>query len=155
MNNPVAAANQIGGEKTVETVTFPLTGDKELDTISGMMEVASALNLSARDRARVCRYLAERYDAYANATERLQGLSQGIPGPWATTPNITQPTMPYSSGSSSALPKGMLDAVSDGHSPARGFPGAFLEDLGRPTSGKPSAAIKSALSSSPAAKARP
>jgi hypothetical protein len=96
--NPITAANAIAQERTVATATFPVTGDPELDAISGVLAVfeESKLRVTAAGKLRVLAFLTERVMEQAEKESRLgqlSGIGAGIPWnpqpgpppPWGTT----------------------------------------------------------------------
>ena len=57
---PTAVANALKGEKSFESVQFPVTGDSEIDAISGVRAVMNWIGIGPEAELRVFKYLAER-----------------------------------------------------------------------------------------------
>ena len=57
---PTAVANALKGEKSFESIHFPVTGDSEIDAISGVRAVMNWVGIGPEAELRVFKYLAER-----------------------------------------------------------------------------------------------
>lgn len=57
---PTAVANALKGEKSFESVQFPVTGDPEIDAISGVRAVMNWIGIGPEAELRVFKYLAKR-----------------------------------------------------------------------------------------------
>lgn len=65
-----ATTNVLRGEQSVETITFPVTGDAELDLLAGCLMVTKDRGMPADDIARAFGYLARRFNALAEKRDR-------------------------------------------------------------------------------------
>lgn len=95
--NPVAAANIISGEKCVVTINFVLTGDKETDSICGVLAVFDNLFGAhfPENKMRVCLYLAERYRAEREREVKEASQWQEIKGALGGAPSAPPTPIPY------------------------------------------------------------
>jgi len=107
MSNPqsVAAANALSGEKTFETAQYPITGDPQLDLISGCLAVLNGgngpTNLNTTGKICVLKYLLDRFTKnleWEKSNERQYAGPQGIGQGYAVDkakmtpyPNCPQP----------------------------------------------------------------
>ena len=100
----VAAANVMSGQRTATTITFPLTGDAELDAISGILMLLKELTIGPDAAMLIARYVAIKQDItvrkQAEEMDRIQkqarpGIGSGTglpmpsgtpyPSPWTTS----------------------------------------------------------------------
>jgi hypothetical protein len=103
----VAAANVMSGQRTATTITFPLTGDAELDAISGILMLLKELTIGPDAAMRIANFVFERNRAaleswrkQAEEMDRIQkqarpGIGSGTglpmpsgtpyPSPWTTS----------------------------------------------------------------------
>ena len=67
---PTAVANALKGEKSFESVQFPVTGDREIDAISGIRAVLNQTQLHPKEQVRVLEYSLVRAREYADNAQR-------------------------------------------------------------------------------------
>lgn len=128
----VATANAVSGERTVAAVTFPITGDKELDLISGFLAVIHDSGTTPTTRAdivqvnRALHYLCKRSDDELEMLRNQipqwypnQGLGSvsigpsGIPpsSPPSTPPGYSCPTQWVSTSGGTTNSPGLSDLL--------------------------------------------
>lgn len=90
--NPTQAAAQIAQERVIHSVAYPLTGDREIDAISGLLAVLDTLEYphgrmaGMRSRVRVLKYVLDRMESALAESKRLddnaigQGYAAQSPG---------------------------------------------------------------------------
>lgn len=110
LNPNVMFSNAISGERAVQTVTYPLTGDAELDTVSGILWVIEQQAIGAPSAVRVLHYLAKRFEVQADLAKFQHNSfsdllekckrdammnptpSNPTPGPWSTSDGSLTPS---------------------------------------------------------------
>jgi hypothetical protein len=141
-NSPISgvtAANLVSGQITAATISFPLTGDPELDAASGFLAVLANANLTASAAVRVVRLILDRQAEALEQGRRLTRLMEGRQGlgatmmegqcsddpplPAAGAPSWFATNLPTEhqisqASSGSAGPSGMLSSDSAGGIPA-------------------------------------
>lgn len=94
--NPVAAANQIAQDRTVATVTYALTGDAELDFMSGVLALEDQTQLTGTARRRVLLYLVDRLERTVKTEAEWEQLKTQLGQTSASSGQIA--TVPSSFG---------------------------------------------------------
>lgn len=126
MSNPtsILTANALSGEKTFATVQYPLTGDPELDAISGCLAVMEQktpidpstyfISLTCSQRVAILKYLLERFTNELESileAEKANRETRAKISPYPTAPMPYSPVPgPYTTGGGT-----FPQAVSGGH----------------------------------------
>jgi hypothetical protein len=94
----ILAANAISGERSTATVTFPITGDQELDAVSAILWALNDSKVSGEVAVRVLTYLVGRFrvkaDHEKDSTAHWESLkgSVGPTIPFNPRPPFSTPT---------------------------------------------------------------